>query len=207
MQSAVYEQEEYGAALTELSGSWLIRCDCGVGVFTSLCFASSGEASGVFVARSGGTKVKLTEELILYARSMQAVGALVHAAIGRGEIKVVDGGARKMEEALRAYYRELGVHEMDLGSVRTMARELVIWRAAEVLLKGGTMGRELVEGEDVCVVLICAGGTTHSLQQVCLGRPRPPRALFPCGTGRRGPQAGRAVRLSWKAREVPCVLL
>ena len=64
---------------------------------------------------------------------------------------MVDGGARKTEEALRAYYSELGVHEMDLGSVRTMARELVIWRAAEVLLKGGTMGRELRVEDEVCV--------------------------------------------------------
>jgi len=125
--------------------------DGGVRGFASPCFASSSEASALFVARSGGPKIKLTDELILYAQSMQAVGALVHAAIGRGEIKVVDGGARKTEEALRAYYRELGVHEMDLGSVRTMARELVIWRAAEVLLKGGTMGRELRVEDEVCV--------------------------------------------------------
>ena len=128
----------------------------GVPGFASPCFASSSEASALFVARSGGEKIKLADELIAHAQSMQAVGALVHAAIGRGEIKVVDGGARKTEEALRAYYRELGMHEMDLGSVRTMARELVIWRAAEVLLKGGTMGRELVVGEEVCVVLLSA---------------------------------------------------
>jgi len=115
--------------------------DGGVRWFASPCFASSSEVTALFVARAGGDKVGLTDELILHAQSMQAVGALVHAATGRGEIKVVDG-ARKIEEALRAYYRELGVQGMGLEPVRTMARELAIWRAAEGIVRGGVVEEE-----------------------------------------------------------------
>ena len=99
--------------------------------------------------------MKLTDELIAYTQSMQAVGELVHTAIGRGDIRVVDGDARKMEEAQRGYYRELGVHDMDLGSVRTMARELAIWRAAAHVLTRGVVDGELVVGEEE---LVFAGG-------------------------------------------------
>ena len=66
--------------------------DGGVRGFASPCFASSSEASALFVARSGGAKGDLTYELVAYAQSMQAVGALVHAAIGRGRDQ--SGGRR-----------------------------------------------------------------------------------------------------------------
>jgi len=53
--------------------------------------------------------------------------------------------------ALRAYYRELGVHDMDLGPVRTMARELAIWMGGRAGLDRGRGGkRELEMGEKVC---------------------------------------------------------
>jgi len=100
----------------------------------------------------------ITDELITYAQSMQAVGALIHAAIGRDEVEVDNGGARKMREASVGYYRDLGVHDnrMDLETVMTMARELAIWRAAAGVLSGGVVGREIKAGWEECgFVLEC----------------------------------------------------
>jgi len=75
----------------------------------------------------------------------------------------------------------------------------------------GYGGDSLVRGRNDKVGSSGAAGfeilVVHSLQQLCLGRPGPPRALLSCGTGRRGTQAARIVRVSGKKGEVSCVLL
>ena len=67
----------------------------GVKRFASACFVSSNEPSAVFVSRlAEGDEIMATDELFEYAQDMQAVGALIHAASGRGEIKVDTSEAR-----------------------------------------------------------------------------------------------------------------
>jgi len=121
----------------------------GVKRFASACFVSSNEPSAVFVSRlAEGDDTMITEDLVEYAQDMQAVGALIHAAIGRKEVEIEEAGAEKMREALVRYYRDLGVQDakMDLGPVKTMARELAIWRAAERVLRGDVVEKELMVG-------------------------------------------------------------
>ena len=124
----------------------------GVKRFASACFVASNEPSAVFVSRLAETEeteeTMVTEDLIDYAQDMQAVGALIHAAIGRKEVEIEEAGAENMREALVRYYRDLGVQDakMDLGPVKTMARELAIWRAAERVLRGDVVEKELMVG-------------------------------------------------------------
>jgi len=121
----------------------------GVKQFTSACFVASNEPSAVFMSRlAEGDETMVTEDLIDYAQDMQAVGALIHAAIGRKEVEIEEAGAENMREALVRYYRDLGVQDakMDLGPVKTMARELAIWRAAERVLRGDVVEKELMVG-------------------------------------------------------------
>ena len=161
--------------------------------FASPCFVSSGDESAVFVSRlAEGDEIMVTDGLIEYARDMQAIGALIHAAIGRGEIKVDASRAEGMGEEVRRYYRDgLGVQDerMDLGPVQTMARELAIWRAAEGVLRVGVVGLVVGVGREEWVLFVdgwmdgwmavVAGGRkkqkpTHSFSTTTKGLPGPP---------------------------------
>ena len=126
--------------------------------FASPCFVSSGDESAVFVSRlAEGDEIMVTDGLIEYARDMQAIGALIHAAIGRGEIKVNTSEAEGMGEEMRGYYRNvLGVQDgmMDLEMVQTMARELAIWRAAGGIMRGGVVGQEVGVGREEWVFVL-----------------------------------------------------
>lgn len=135
-------QDQHGLCFAIRKGS-MERLERVEGI-QSPCFLASSEKSKVFVQREPSGMVSAE-----HMQWVQAVGAGVHAALKRGEVDMNQGSAERLLDDLKEYYRGLGALCARAESVLALARERCIWRAAEHVLRGGTVKQLVCGKEDV----------------------------------------------------------
>jgi len=101
-----------------------------------------------YVASSPRARTLAAPDVSPHMRWMQALGAGLHVALGRGLLKLSMDAAERCVDALAEHYAGLGAPQPEgLGDVLVLARELCLWRAGERVLRGGTVA-ELCCGKD-----------------------------------------------------------
>ena len=103
-----------------------------------------------WVSSSPRARTVAAPELTPHMRWMQALGAGLHVALGRGLVKPSMDAAERCVDALAEHYAGLGVPQPEgLGDVLVLARELCLWRAAERVLRGGTVAELCCSKDEV----------------------------------------------------------